>query len=128
MESVEDTLAELEVDHLPVVIALNKVDLIADGEDGLQVGYGERTTVPISALTGQNVETLLMAVEAVMERYLKSLEVFLPYERGDLMSLFYDRGQVVEEKHEAEGMRLSGQIPGRLLPYFAPYVVNGEEA
>lgn len=127
MESVEDTLAELEVDHLPVVVALNKVDLLADGPDGLQEAFTERATVPVSAKTGFNVKTLLMAVEAVMERYLQSLHVFLPYDRGDLMSLFYERGQVVEESHEADGMRLVGQIPGRLLPYFAPYVVDEEE-
>lgn len=128
MEAVKDTLAELEVDHLPTVVALNKVDLFEDGqEDKLAPIMGPKT-VPVSALTGKNIETLLLAVEAVMERYLKQLDVFLPYARGDLMSMFYERGQVIEESHEADGMRLSGQIPGRLLPYFAPYVIEREEA
>ncbi|MCB8972322.1 MAG: hypothetical protein H6654_02120 [Ardenticatenaceae bacterium] len=31
MESVEDTLAELEVDHLPTVVALNKIDQLPEG-------------------------------------------------------------------------------------------------
>lgn len=127
MESVEDTLAELEVDHLPTVVALNKVDLLSNSQEPPLLSKVEHATIPVSALTGYNIETLLMAVEAVMERYLKPVQVFLPYERGDLMSLFYDRGQVVDEAHEAEGMRLTGQIPGRLMPYFAAYVVNEEE-
>ncbi|HZD10614.1 MAG TPA: GTPase HflX [Candidatus Binatia bacterium] len=128
MEAVEDTLAELEVDHLPMVVALNKVDLLEDGERAISAPDMGHATVPVSALTGYNIGTLLMAVEAVMERYLKPLSVFLPYERGDLMSMFYERGQVIDESHEANGMRLTGQIPARLVPYFAPYVVNGEEA
>ena len=128
MESVEDTLAELEVDHLPMVVALNKVDLFSDGQEEASEAASEHATVPISALTGYNINTLLMAVEAVMERYLKPLQVFLPYARGDLMSMFYERGQVVDESHEADGMRLTGQIPERLMPYFAPYVVSEEEA
>ena len=32
IEAVEDTLAELEVDHLPLVIALNKADQLIDRE------------------------------------------------------------------------------------------------
>ncbi len=128
MESVEDTLAELEVDHLPTVIALNKVDLLPDGYEHLLERLHNPAIVPVSALTEFNVDTLLMAVEAMMERYLQPLHVFLPYNRGDLMSLFYERGQVAEESHEADGMHLSGQIPSRLLPYFAPYLVDGQEA
>ena len=128
IESVEDTLAELEVDHLPMVMALNKVDLLGDGRDPLQELSVQYTAVPVSALKGDNIETLLMAVEAVMERYLKSLQIFLPYDRGDLISLFYERGQVLEELHEAEGVRMSGQIPERLLPTFGPYVIEEEEA
>ena len=127
IEAVQDTLAELEVDHLPVVMALNKVDLLADGKDPLQALAVGLTAVPVSARTGYNIETLLLAVEAIMERYLQPLQVFLPYQRGDLMSLFYERGQVVDESHHADGVRMSGQIPERLLPYFAPYVIEEEE-
>ena len=127
IEAVQDTLAELEVDHLPVVMALNKVDLLADGKDPLQALVVGLTAVPVSARTGYNIETLLLAVEAIMERYLQPLQVFLPYQRGDLMSLFYERGQVVDESHHADGVKMSGQIPERLLPYFAPYVIEEEE-
>jgi hypothetical protein len=51
----------------------------------------------------------------------------LPYERGDLFSLFYERGQVIEESHQADGISLRGQLPERLLPYFAAYMVVEEE-
>lgn len=126
IEAVEDTLAELEVDHLPVVVALNKVDLLAESDVDLPDAVMGRATVQISALKGYNIDILLLAVEAVMERHLEPVHVFLPYSRGDLMSMFYERGQVRDESHEAKGIRLSGQLPGRLLPYFEPYVVEEE--
>lgn len=126
IEAVEDTLAELEVDHLPIVVALNKVDLLPDSAADLPDAVMGHATVPISALTGYNIDVLLLAVEAVMERHLEPIHVFLPYARGDLMSMFYERGQVRDESHEAKGIRLSGQLPGRLLPYFEPYVVEEE--
>ncbi len=127
IESVEDTLAELEVDHLPTVMALNKVDQLADDVDVLELLDVAHSAVPISALKGYNIETLLLAVEAVMERYLKSIRVFLPYERGDLMSLFYERGQVVEDSHTPDGVSLWGQVPERLIPYFSGFIVDEEE-
>ncbi|MDT8305896.1 MAG: GTPase, partial [Anaerolineae bacterium] len=127
MESVEDTLAQLEVDHLPVVEALNKVDRLPPETDVVGMLNAGPFAVPVSALTGYNQETLLLAIEAVMERYLTPVRVFLPYSRGDLMSLFYDRGQVEEDEHRADGVCLTGRLPARLLPYFAAYVVSDEE-
>jgi GTP-binding protein HflX len=69
-----------------------------------------------------------MAIEAVMEGHLQTVRVFLPYAKGDLMSLFYERGQVEDESHQAEGVMLVGRLPERLLPYFEPYIVAEEEA
>lgn len=127
MESVEDTLALLEVDHLPIVEALNKVDLLPPGVDPLEMLDGGPMSIPVSASTGYNMETLLLAIEAVMERYLASVRVFLPYRRGDLVSLFYERGQVEDEEHRSEGVYMAGRLPDRLRPYFADYVVGREE-
>jgi GTPase len=127
MESVEDTLVELGVDHLPVVEALNKVDRLPPDADVVEMLNAGPFSVPVSALTGYNMETLLLAIEAVMERYLTPLRVFLPYSRGDLLSLFYDRGQVEEEEHREGGVYMLGRLPERLRPYFANYLLAGDE-
>lgn len=121
IESVEDILAELEVDHLPTVMALNKIDLLPPGAEPAADLDLSGVTVPISALTGGGIETLLMAVEGVMEQQFATLSVMLPYTRGDLLSLFHERGQVSSEEHLPEGIRLYGRVPRRLVPYFAAY-------
>lgn len=130
IEAVRDTLAELEVEHLPEVVALNKVDRLPPGTDPAKELELETPAVAISALTGQNVDMLLMAIEASLEQNMQPLTVFLPYNRGDLLSLFYDRGQVSGEEHHADGVRVYGLIPPRLIPYFAGYTENNaaEEA
>jgi GTP-binding protein HflX len=121
IEAVEDTLAELEVDHLPRVIALNKVDLVrSDGLPQLMLNNKD-PVVRVSSVTGYGIDELLVAVEAVMVRYLEPLRIFLPYQRGDLLSLFHERGQVENEEHLADGIRLSGRLPHRLVPFFLPY-------
>lgn len=121
IESVEDVLAELEVDRLPQIIALNKTDLLADDElpgDGLKL---PAVSVAVSALTGDGIASLLMAIEAAMEQQLQPLTVKLPYARGDLLSLFHERGQVGQEEHQADGVVVYGRLPDRLIPYFEDY-------
>jgi GTP-binding protein HflX len=127
LESVEDTLAELEVDHLPTVIALNKIDKISD-RNGLMARFESRhVVVPVSAYTGEGIPELLIAVEAAMVRYLHSLFVQLPYERGDLLSMMHERGQVDAVEHLQDGIQVHGRLPLRLLPYFAQYRLTEQE-
>lgn len=121
IESVEDTLAELEVDHLPTVVALNKIDMLPEGvapDANLDI---EVPTVGVSAATGEGIDDLLVTIEAVMTRFMSRIEVELPYQRGDLRSLFYERGQVDSEESLASGIRINGRIPKRLIPYFEPF-------
>jgi GTP-binding protein HflX len=126
IESVEDTLAELEVDHLPMVVALNKVDLLPEDVDPMKRFDLLFPTVPVSAVTGEGIQELLVAIDATMVRYLQPLTVLLPYKRGDLLSLMYERGQVDGEEHTAEGVIVYGRLPKRLVPYFEPYM-NGQQ-
>jgi len=126
MESVNEILAELEIDHLPQVVALNKIDLLPpeDDLDGRFPNAG--VAVPISALTGTGIDTLLLAVEGSMEQQLMPITVLLPYDRGDLASLFHERGQVSSESHSEEGTTIFGRLPHRLVPYFQSYEISPE--
>ncbi len=121
IEAVEDTLAELEVDTIPRVIALNKIDLLPDGVDPMAVLNIEDQSVAVSSTTGAGMDELMVLIEAVMTRYLRPIQVQLPYKRGDLLSLFHERGQVDSVQHEAEGTVIYGRLPQRLIPYFEPY-------
>src|SRR5690606_14711975 len=118
---VEDTLAELEVDHLPTVIALNKADRLDDPESLAARLELSAPAVLISAKTGQGIDELLITIEAAMVGLLKPIEVRIPYERGDLLSLFYERGQVDQEQHTETGVHLFGRVPARLVPVFEPF-------
>lgn len=126
MESVADILAELEIDHLPTVVGLNKVDLMHDGQDPAQDLPSSGVAIPISALTGKGINTLLLAIEALVERQFLPVTVHLPYDRGDLLSLFHERGQVNSESHTESGITIFGRLPHRLVPYFHSYELSQE--
>jgi GTP-binding protein HflX len=124
IESVEEILAELGVNHLPTIVALNKVDLLEDDRDPAQGLALDGVFVPISALKGRGIDTLLIAIEASMEQLFKAITVKVPYSRGDLLSLFHERGQVSSENHTVDGFEIYGRIPSRLIPYFKDYLIE----
>lgn len=126
IESVEDTLAELEVDHLPMVMALNKIDLLPADVNPHDLVTTTKPCIPISAVTGEGREELLHAIEAVTESLMEPAIVLLPYKRGDLVSMFHERGQVEYDEHTADGVKLIGRLPQRLIPYFENYRVIEE--
>jgi GTP-binding protein HflX len=127
IDAVEDTLAELEVDHLPMVTALNKADLLLPDRDPVRELDIDGPVVVVSAATGAGIAELLQAIETVMVDTMEAVSVRLPYKRGDLLSLFYERGQVDEENHEGEGVAVNGRLPRRLIPYFSQYLVQEEQ-
>lgn len=122
IESVEDTLAQLEVDHLPTILALNKAD---EGQIEIpNLDLPENLpVVMISGLTGYGIDDLLIAIEAATDRYTAQISVLLPYARGDLLSLFHERGQVEEINHTEEGVSIQGRLPDRLIPLFNPFAI-----
>ena len=121
IDAVEDTLAELEVDQLPMVIALNKSDLIEHAESVVENLELAAPSALVSARTGKGLDQLLMLIEATLVGALLPVEVLIPYGRGDLISLFYQRGQVDQERHTQEGVHLFGRVPERLLSVLDPF-------
>jgi GTP-binding protein HflX len=121
IEAVEDILAELEVDHLPQIVALNKVDLMSESDvQDLELPL-PGVAVPISALTGRGVDAILAAIEAMMEQSMQPISIMIPYHRGELLSLFHERGFVDSEEHRADGIMIHGRMPDRLVPYFLEF-------
>lgn len=126
IESVLDTLAELEVDHYPMVYAFNKVDAMPEGVSLDDLPEVDSWKVHVSAQTGEGIKELREAVfEAVKSTY-ASIEIKLPYDRGDLVSLFHERGIVDIEAYEDTHVAMSGRIPPRLLSYFNKFTLDGE--
>lgn len=124
IESVEDTLAELEVDHLPIVVALNKIDMLPEGVEADANLDIEFPHVAVSAQKGQGIAELLVTIEAVLTKSMTFIVVDLPFNKGDLRSLFYERGQVDSEESVDSGIRIYGRVPPRLIPYFEPYLIS----
>jgi GTP-binding protein HflX len=123
IETVEDTLADIEIPRLPQILVLNKRDLWPtpyEAERFRQLsGYSE--VVVISAHKRQGLDQLLEAVERVLQKAMVPFQVRLPYQQGELIALLHRQGIVEDEVHEAAGVQLRGHIPPRLAERLNQY-------
>ncbi len=122
LETVEDTLAEIDVPPVPRILVWNKVDQWG-GQPPPTVAEPDSyaASVMVSATRGTGLDRLLEAVETALAQTLFSMTVRLPYERGDLVSLLHEMGTVEEQSHVEEGVVLHVQLPRALVARFQDY-------
>lgn len=126
IKAVEITLNEIDAGHIPTILVLNKIDQIPDPEEALEVARDyPGTVVAISALTGQGIPEMLREIEKELYDTYVPIAVRLPFDQGQLISLFHDQGQVENSEHSRGGIMIEGNIPGRLLARYQPFVMQG---
>jgi len=122
--AVDQTLKEINADEIPIIRALNKIDNLQDPEAARHSLENFEDSVAISALTGLGIPDLVQAIEAQLFDTFIPIKIRLPYQQGQLISLFHEQGQVSFIEHGRGGVRMDGLIPGRLLTRFTPYFVK----
>src|SRR2546425_11360449 len=83
IEAVEQVLEEIGAAGRPVILALNKADLLPEGT--LTELTGMAATLPavrVSALQGQGIDELLRCISDNLGRQFVALHVLIPYQRG----------------------------------------------
>jgi GTP-binding protein HflX len=83
--------------------------------------------VAISARTGAGIGDLLERIHNGLYETLTPTLVRLPYQQGQLISLFHELGQVERLEHGRKGVLIQGRIPGRLVAQFKPWQVKAEK-
>jgi GTP-binding protein HflX len=104
MEQVENVLAEIGADDIPVLQVFNKIDLLENflprterNEEGVPV------RVWVSAVAGQGMGELFDAIVERLAEDVVHLFVCLRPVDGKLRALLHDAGSVIEETHRNNG-------------------------
>jgi GTP-binding protein HflX len=125
IETVEDTLAELEMPPVPRILVWNKIDQLNDSELPNRIG-DERyvAETPISAQNNVGIDGLLAAIEDVLSSYLRKTKLSIPYQRGDLVSQLFELATVEGQEHTEDGVILTVQLPLSLQERFKQFQIN----
>jgi GTP-binding protein HflX len=123
-KAVEQTLNDLEISDIPIVVALNKIDRLEPEQREALLAGPFPHSVPISALEQINLDGLLERIEHELYESLLPVQVRLPYRRSDLAALFHDNGRVDDERFLENSVVITGRLPARYLAIFRPYLIR----
>ena len=124
-EAVHNTLKEIDAEGIPTIPVLNKIDRLENPTKAQAALESFPDAVAISALRGDGIDELLDSIKTRLYESFETIRVELPYNLGNLISLFHEEGQVDQIENRYEGVYIQGRLPVRYLTQFKPYIVEG---
>lgn len=114
LEATRQVLGDIGASDRPIIHVLNKIDLLPEDmvgavRDNPPADMGR--PVAVSALTGRGMDELKARLGQTLAAGYEVLQVTVPFERSDLVSLAHEHGQVQEKEYEPEGVRLRVVLP-----------------
>jgi GTP-binding protein HflX len=123
MSAVAEVLGEIEASEKPQLIVFNKTDA-ADPAEVARLRSLHPQAAFCSGLTGDGLDDVRDHISAEATRGSRTMDVLIPYTRGELVRLAHEKGSIVREEHLAEGTRMCVRIPARLAERFEEHVVG----
>jgi GTP-binding protein HflX len=110
---VRVVLQEIDASSVPELIVVNKLDAMTE-EDILTFRRALPRAMWVSARTGAGIDQLRETIAARLPHPDVDVDVLVPYDRGDLVARVHRDGEVLSEKHEDDGTRLTARVDGAL--------------
>jgi GTPase len=122
IDAVRVVLGEIDAAAVPELIVVNKVDAMSE-DDILTLRRALPGAVWVSARTGTGVARLRELIATRLPHPDVDVEVLVPYDRGDLVARVHRDGEVLSERHEDVGTRLSARVDGGLAATLEQFAV-----
>jgi GTP-binding protein HflX len=122
MGAVRDVLHEIGATAVPELLAFNKADLAPDIAE--QLVRQHPGSVRFSALTGEGVDELLLAVGDRLRALATIVELVIPFGRGDVLASVHREGEVLYEAADEGGMRMRARLDDASAHRLREWVVS----
>jgi GTP-binding protein HflX len=124
---VHQVLDELGIADQPLLMVMNKADLLAGSAEEVERTQPEARvsdSVVVSAELGWNIPELQERIEAMLERGYERVRVRIPYDQAALVDLFHRKGTVATQRHTEKGTLITGSLPARFAGPFRRFAVR----
>ncbi|MDO5735906.1 MAG: GTPase HflX [Propionibacteriaceae bacterium] len=121
IDAVRQVLGDIGAAEVPELLVLNKID-IADPTTVMALRANHPGAVTISARTGEGLEDLATVIEERLPNPEVSVDVLVPYERGDLMDRIHRAGRISSLEHTGEGTAVQALVRPGLADELAEFV------
>lgn len=123
-KAVLDTLNEIGAGDVPIITVFNKIDLLENPDQIIEIRSRFPNTYLVSAMHKLGLDDLLKAIADELFNPSIPILVFLPYREGHLISLFNEVGIVENLSSQELGVKINGLIPKRLQRQYQNYVIE----
>jgi len=124
LSAVEDVLEEIGAAEVPVLLALNKADLL-DDDRRRELSFRFPKAIQVSAATGEGLDVLRETIEARFLATLRSMDLLVPYAEGGRLSELHDVAGEVEREDTADGVRVRARVPMAAASRFERFSFDG---
>lgn len=100
MSVTKSVLEEIGAGDIPHIIAFNKMDLVKEKED---LPLVPEKTFPVSAKTGQGIDSLIEAVSEIIYADMQTAELLIPYDQGKISSYLCEKCTVHQMEYRDNG-------------------------
>ena len=120
--AVREVLTEIGAENVPELLVMNKSDL--DPDEAKRLVYEHRGAVAFSAMTGDGMNELLLAIGDRMRALTTVIELLIPYDRGDIVATVHREGEVVSTANEDNAMRVRARLADASAGRLSEFVVR----
>lgn len=120
VKAVQDVLGQIGAQGIPCIEVFNKIDLL-DQEAKRALGSRFPLSERVSSLTREGMDGLIARIGSAAASADTHLDVLIPYQRGDLVSLAHERCHVISEDHTEFGTHLTLLAPVSYVDAFCPF-------
>lgn len=127
-ETTLEVLGELGAGDKPMIVVLNKLDLVPEEErkaltDRLTPHFNG-TVVPMSVREELGMEDLVRACVDMLESRVKRAVFRIPYTRSDLAAAMHSEGMVISTEYEEEGSLIEAVLPVAFYNKFSQFLAE----
>ena len=122
MEAVRSVLGEIEASAVPELIAFNKIDAAPDAAKRLIATHPG--AVACSALTGEGTAELLAAIAEALRASDRTVDLAVPYDRGDVLAALHRAGEIIEQRDVGEVLEVRARLDEAGQRRFAEFAVS----
>lgn len=120
VRTVEEVLTQIGAGDIMRLDVFNKIDVL-EQEDLDELRMRRSDGVFISAQKEIGLDALLEKISEAAAARGDILDICIPYERGDLVSLAHERCHIITEEHTARGTLMKVQVSAPYLSTFGKY-------
>jgi len=123
-DAVVETLEILRAEAKPTITVFNKVDLVEDRSVLPELLKDWPNSIAISAATGEGVPQMLGLLKGLVQSFLGSIKLIVPYSESALVDDCYRYGRVLNVEYEEDGIVVEAELVesmrNRVQQYVSP--------